>query len=392
MHNSSFSVETLPNAGSLSLARGVERVTLSHFRCYEIFSVSLDTRSVVITGPNGAGKTNLLEALSFLIPGRGLRRARLGEIKQQGNPTPWAISIHLQDQAEKIQIGTGLDPENPEIERRVTRINGEKTKSQSTLAEWVSMVWLTPQMDRLFLDGAQGRRRFLDRLVYGFDPNHAVRLNRYERALRERSLLLRQGRTDRHWLEGLEDILVNDGIAITAARHEIVGQLSHVLKNQDSVFPPAEISLKGDIENLLLEGSLLAAEEEMRQLLQKSREQDHFSGRTSYGPHRSDLDVTFLEKNQPAALCSTGEQKALLLSIVMASAHLLSVRTGAIPLLLLDEVVAHLDKKRRSALFDAILKLRIQTWLTGTDIALFEELQGSVQFLSLSEARLVSKT
>lgn len=372
--------------------RGVERLSLSHFRCYEIFSVSLDLRPVVLTGPNGAGKTNLLEALSFLIPGRGLRRARLSEIKQQGNPDPWAISVQLQDQGEGVQIGTGLNPEIPESERRITRINGEKAKSQSALAEWVSMVWLTPQMDRLFLEGSQGRRRFLDRLVYGFDASHAQRLSRYEQALKERGLFLRQGRKDPIWLDGLEDNLVSDGIAITAARREVVGQLMAVLKAQDDIFPQAEISLEGELENLLKEHSILEVEEKLRRLLADCREQDRFSGRTSYGPHRSDLAVLFPEKKQRAALCSTGEQKALLLSIVMASAHLLSVRSEAIPLLLLDEVVAHLDKKRRSALFDAILKLRIQAWLTGTDVALFEELQGNAQFLSLKEARLVSKT
>jgi DNA replication and repair protein RecF len=372
--------------------RGVERLNLTHFRCYEIFSVSLDLRPVVLTGPNGAGKTNILEALSYLIPGRGLRRARLSEVTRQTSSDPWATSVQLKDQDTGIQIGTGLDPENPESERRVTRINGEKAKSQSVLAEWVSMVWLTPQMDRLFLEGPQGRRGFLDRLVYGFDPGHAQRLSRYEKALRERTFLLRQGHYDRHWIEGLEENLVNDGIAITVARREVVGQLSSVLQSQETLFPRADLSLGGDLETLLHQRSLLDVEEDVRRLLAEGREQDGLTGRTSFGPHRSDLMAVFLEKNQPAALCSTGEQKALLLSIVMASAHLLSVRTGAIPLLLLDEVVAHLDEGRRSALFDAILKLKMQAWLTGTDASLFEELQGNAQFLSLKEARLVSKT
>lgn len=372
--------------------RGVERLNLSYFRCYESFSVSLDLRPVVLTGPNGAGKTNLLEALSFLIPGRGLRRAGLGEVRKKESPYPWAVSVHLQDQGEHVQIGTGLDPENPESERRLTKINGEKVKSQSVLAEWVSMVWLTPQMDRLFLEGPQGRRRFLDRLVYGFDPSHAQRLSRYERVLKERSFLLRQGRMDRHWLTSLEETLVNDGIAITVARREVVGQLSAVLKSQERSFPRADLFLQGDLESIFERHNTLESEEKMRRLLAESREDDRLRGRTSLGPHRSDLFVMYPEKNQPAALCSTGEQKALLLSIVMAATHLLTIRTGAIPLLLLDEVIAHLDKTRRAALFDAILKLKIQTWLTGTDASLFEELQGNAQFLSLKEARLVSKT
>ncbi len=372
--------------------RGVERLTLTHFRCYEIFSVSLDLKPVVVTGPNGAGKTNLLEALSYLIPGRGMRRARLSEVSRQGSTAPWAMSVHLKDQGGSLQVGTGLDPEAPASERRVTRINGEKVKSQSVLSEWVSMVWLIPQMDRLFLEGPQDRRRFLDRLVYGFDPGHAMRLHRYEKVLKERNLLLRQGYFDRHWMEGLEDILVNDGIAITVARREVVGQLSAVLQNQDTIFPCAELSLEGGLENLLHQRNLLEVEEDVRRLLAESREQDRVTGRTSFGPHRSDLLAVLPEKNQVAALCSTGEQKALLLSIVMASAHLLSVRTGAIPLLLLDEVVAHLDETRRSALFDTILKLKIQAWLTGTDASLFKELKGNAQFLSLKEARLISKT
>lgn len=372
--------------------RGVERLNLAHFRCYEKFTLSLDSRSVVLTGPNGAGKTNLLEALSFLIPGRGLRRARLSEVRRQQSTDPWSLSIHLKDQGQGVRIGTGLDPEAPENERRITKINGEKIKSQSILSEWVSIVWLTPQMDRLFLEGAQGRRRFLDRLVYGFDPGHAQRLNRYEHALRERSLLLRQGRYERYWMEGLEETLVSEGVAITISRREVVGQLGLVLKTQGNVFPQAELSLEGDLENLLQTHKPLEAEEEMRRLLVASREHDRLTGRTSLGPHRSDLFVHYSEKRQLAALCSTGEQKALLLSIIMASAHLLSVRTGAIPLLLLDEVVAHLDETRRSALFDAILQLKMQTWLTGTDVSLFEELQENAQFLSLKEARLVSKT
>lgn len=384
----------LQNQKSQSPLRGVEKITLFHYRCYEHFSLALDTRPVVMTGPNGAGKTNLLEAISFLIPGRGLRRARLADVRRQGSLDPWAISVSLKEEGEGegIHVGTGLDPENPDSERRIVRINGEKAKNQSTLAEWVSIVWLTPQMDRLFLDGPQGRRQFLDRLVYGFDAAHAQRLNRYEKALRERSLLLRQGRLDRHWLEGLEQTLVSEGIAITAARREVVGQLTAVLKTYDGPFPQADIFLEGDIESALRENKVLEVEDQFRARLAESRDQDRFSQRPLYGPHRSDLDVTFTEKNQKAALCSTGEQKALLLSIVMASAQLLAVRTGAIPLLLLDEVVAHLDEARRSALFDAILRLKIQAWLTGTDPSLFKEMRGDAQFLSLEGARLVSIT
>lgn len=369
--------------------RGIEKLNLTRFRCYKDFSLSLDSQAIVLTGPNGAGKTNLLEAISFLIPGRGLRRARLSDVTQQEQSETWAVFAQLKDNDQTLHIGTGLDPDSPESEKRTLRINGEKVKSQAILTEWVSMVWLSPQMDRLFLEGSQGRRRFLDRIVYGFDPGHAQRLNRYEKALRERSLLLRQGRYDAYWLNGLEENLIHDGIAITVARREVVGQLATVLKNQDPLFPRAELSLEGEIETLIENHKLLECEDKLRLMLVEAREQDRHTGRTSFGPHRSDLCVSFPEKNQRAAFCSTGEQKALLLSIVMASAHLLSIRTDTIPLLLLDEVVAHLDESRRSGLFDAILKLNIQTWLTGTDTALFKELQGKACFLSLKEASLI---
>lgn len=380
-----FSQPLAHDLGS-SFPRGVERLQLSHFRSYVSFSLSLDLRPVVLTGPNGVGKTNLLEAISFLIPGKGLRRARLSEIQNQKTQTPWSLSYHLKDGEGDLQIGTGQDPESPISERRLTKINGEKIKNQSLLTEWVSMIWLTPQMDRLFLDGPSERRRFLDRLVYGFDPTHASRLTRYEKALKERNLLLRQGRYDSHWMEGLEDILVNEGIAITVSRREVVGQLASVLKSQDHRFPQAELALDGHIEALLQTHSSLEVEEELRRLLRENRDQDRMSGRTSFGAHRSDLLVYYPEKKQAANLCSTGEQKALLLSIVMASARLLAARTGAIPLLLLDEVVAHLDKDRRTALFEAILQLKMQVWLTGTDVSLFEELQGNAQFFGLSES------
>lgn len=380
------------NLTSLSPMRGVEHLSLSYFRCYEDFQVSLTPQPVVLTGPNGAGKTNMLEAISFLIPGRGLRRAKLSDVRQQQTTHPWTIRTLLKNEAHQIRIGTGLDPESPERERRITKINGEKAKSQTALSEWVSVVWLTPQMDRLFLEGSQGRRRFLDRIVYGFDSGHAQRLNRYERALRERNILLRQGHFDRSWMDGLEETLVNEGVAIVSARREVVGQLSKVLQNQDTTFPQAEVSLVGPIEKLLEENSLLESEEKLRGLLRESREQDRLVGQTSLGPHRSDLAVRHTAKNQAAALCSTGEQKALLISLILSAATLLSVRTEAIPLLLLDEITAHLDEERRTSLFDALLRLKMQAWLTGTDASLFQELQGNAQFLSLENGKILSQT
>jgi len=362
----------------MSPSRGVTRLHLSHFRSYERYEGSFDCAPVILTGPNGAGKTNLLESLSFLIPGRGLRYARLSTVQRQGSPHPWAISCTLQDGPTSLHIGTGMDPEAFPKERRLTKVNGEKIKGQAALTEWVSMVWLTPQMDRLFMDAPQERRKFLDRLVYGMDPTHASRLSQYEKAVKERGVLLRQESYDANWMDSLEEILVHQGILITLKRQEILAQLMAVLTRD---FPALSLDLHGTMEEVLATHS--SPHDVLRRLLRESRERSHLTGRTSLGPHRSDLHAFYLEKNQPAGLCSTGEQKSMLLAIVMASAHLLSERTGAIPLLLLDEVIAHLDETRRGALCESLLKLNMQVWLTGTDAGLFEGLRGKGQFVGV---------
>ncbi len=219
-------------------SRGVTRLQLSNFRSYKTFDKSFDCMPVVLTGSNGAGKTNLLEALSFLIPGRGLRYARLSTVRHQGSLAPWALSCTLQDGDISLSIGTGQDPEAEKGERRISKINGEKIKGQARLTEWTSIVWLTPQMDRLFLDPPQGRRKFLDRLVYGIDPTHAGRLSQYERALKERSVLLRQETYDPRWMESIEEILVQTGLLITQKRQEVLTQLSTQLTHQGNGFPP----------------------------------------------------------------------------------------------------------------------------------------------------------
>lgn len=371
-----------------SLSRGVSQLTLTHFRSYEKLTASFACSPIILTGPNGAGKTNLLEALSFLIPGRGLRRARLSTVRYQGRQDPWAISCHLKDGDTPLHIGTGQDPEAGKGERRISKINGEKIKNHGSLAEWVSMVWLTPHMDRLFLDAPQERRRFLDRLVYGVDAAHAERLNRYERALKERNLLLRSGNYDGRWMEGIEDILVREGILITLKRQETLSQLRTVLTSQNQGLPPLALSLDGPVETLLYQVPPQEVPERLRRALFEKRQKDGLSGRTSLGPHLSDLCVVYVDKNQPASLCSTGEQKSMLLSIVMASAHLLSLRTGAIPLLLLDEVIAHLDENRRALLCETLLQLNMQVWLTGTESSFFEGLRGRAQFLQIREGAL----
>ncbi len=369
-------------------SRGVGRLMLSQFRSYSSLSLDLDTRSVVLTGPNGAGKTNILEALSFLLPGRGLRSAKLGEVKRIGSSHPWAVSASLVDGGIVTQIGTGLDPESTDREKRITKIDGQKVKSQTVLAEYVSLSWITPQMDRLFLDGAANRRRFLDRIVYGFDKGHAGRLNRYEHHLRERSQLLKQGRADPQWLSSLEAALAEEAVAITAARREVVGQLNQALEAYNGVFPRAILSLSGSLEEQWGSLSALEVEEWIRDSFAQNRYQDQFTGGSQVGPHRSDLDVIHAEKKIPASLCSTGEQKTLLISITLAASELQSIRKQTVPLLLLDEVAAHLDKKRRIALFEKLLGLKIQAWLTGTEKEFFMGLEDFAHFVRIEEGTI----
>lgn len=370
----------------------VTRLTLTQFRCYAHARLEADARPVVLTGPNGAGKTNLLEAISFLAPGRGLRRARLSEVERLQAPagSAWAVAAELDTPAGPVTIGTGRDTGEAGTERRLVRIDGRPVRSQVALAEHVAMVWLTPQMDRLFLEGASGRRRFLDRLVFGFDPAHAGRLSRYEQALRERARLLREGRNDAAWLAALEDGMATSGVAVAAARREVVARLSRACRHTVGPFPQADLAVVGTLESWLADRPALEAEEGFRRQLAASRRQDAETGGAALGPHRSDLAVRHVAKDMPAALCSTGEQKALLIAIVLANARLMAAERGTPPLLLLDEVVAHLDAHRRSALFAEVLALGAQTWLTGTDEALFADLGGQARFYRVADAVLTA--
>lgn len=380
-------------------ALAVTRLTVTRFRSYVQARLDCDARPVVLTGPNGAGKTNLLEAVSFLAPGRGLRRARLSEVERLQPPesdgagdwqTPgWAVAATVAGPRGPVEIGTGRDPAAaPDSERRLVRIDGHPAKSQVALAEHVSVVWLTPQMDRLFVEGASGRRRFLDRLVFGFDPGHAGRLTRYENALRERARLLRDGTGDAVWLSALEEQMAATGIAVAAARADTVRRLAGAAGQGVGPFPAPGLSLTGAVDALLAETPALEAEEALRARLRDARRQDTDSGGAAIGPHRSDLSVTYLAKGMPAELGSTGEQKALLIAIVLANARLMRAETGTAPLLLLDEVAAHLDGGRRTALFDEILAVGSQAWLTGTDAEIFDELGALATHMRVDDGRL----
>ncbi|GAB4372462.1 MAG: DNA replication/repair protein RecF [Kiloniellaceae bacterium] len=374
----------------------LNRLLVTQFRCYAQAELRLDAAPVVLTGPNGAGKTNLLEAISFLSPGRGLRGARLSEIDRRApgadGGAPWAVAATVMTPDGPRDLGSGRDPmqsaegaNGTGRERRLVRVDGAAARGQQALAEVLAVVWLTPQMDGLFREGASGRRRFLDRLVYGFDPEHSARCNAYEHALRERARLLKGGQGDAAWLASLEDSMATRGVAIAAARLAMVERLQRACDEAEGPFPKADLGLDGAVEDWLRSGPALDAEDRLRDGLAARRRQDAETGGAGLGPHRSDLTATHRAKGVAAELCSTGEQKALLIAILLAHARLLTLERGAAPLLLLDEVAAHLDAARRAALYQEILGLGAQAWLTGTDAADFDGLQGRAQFFAVND-------
>ncbi|MCW8086512.1 DNA replication/repair protein RecF [Sabulicella glaciei] len=346
------------------------RLRLTRFRSYLAAEFRLGGRLVLLTGPNGAGKTNLLEAISLLAPGRGLRGARLADVAMRGAPS-WAVSGRFEDGSGGFEVGTGALDEAT-AERRAFRLDGEKLPTQAELAERLAMVWLTPQQDRLFGDPASARRRFLDRLVLAFEPRHAREVGAYERAMAHRNRLLAEGGADPAWLGGLEEALARHGTAIAAARRALVGRLGQALEGGVAgAFPAARLALECPAATLLDTMPALEAEEALREGLRDGRRRDAAAGATLTGPHRADLLFTHAEKDLPASLCSTGEQKALLVSTVLAHAGLMAALRGTAPLLLLDEAGAHLDAGRRRALVGALAALPVQAFLTGTEASAF---------------------
>ena len=349
----------------------VTRLSLTNFRSYATGALANAGASVVLAGRNGAGKTNILDAISLLSPGRGLRGAKLAEHVRKGPIQPsearWAVAATVRRGDTEYEIGTGLTEQSS---GRHVRLNGVEAKGSAELGEVVQMVWLTPAMDRLFIESASGRRRFLDRLVLGFDAGHARTATRYETAMRERARLLKYGPRDPAWLDGLENEMAEAGAALAAARRTTVARLNLALTERGGAFPAAALSLAGeDFDNA---GTL-------RHALARSRIRDAESGRTNAGPHLADLAARHTQKRADARDCSTGEQKALLISIMLAFARELSrARDGMAPLLLLDEIAAHLDIIRRAALFEEIAGLGAQAWMTGTDLSLFEGAQAQI--------------
>jgi DNA replication and repair protein RecF len=368
-------------AAAMATARAplaVTRLQLTNFRSYAGAALTVEAAPVVLAGPNGAGKTNVLDAISLLSPGRGLRGARLCDHIRKGPATAdgtlWAVAATVARGDASHEIGTGIVQDiasRPGGEarpgKREVRLNGAAASSSAELGEIVQLIWLTPAMDRLFIESASGRRRFLDRLVLGFEPSHARASTRYETAMRERARLLKYGPRDPGWLDGLENEMAEAGIEIARARAAVVEKLSGALAERGSAgaFPAAALTLSDDLH--------LSSAGALRDGLAASRMRDAEAGRTLAGPHTTDLNVRHTARRMEARDCSTGEQKALLVSIILADARELARdRSGMAPILLLDEIAAHLDAVRRAALFEEITALAAQAWMTGTDLSLFD--------------------
>ncbi len=381
----------------------IEQLKLNHFRNYSHLNLSLDQHHVVLTGENGAGKTNLLEAISFLSPGRGLRRAGYDKVSQQlsqdgadlNDPQAgtWAVHVSMQGAEGPVEIGTGLQNGNSGVDpQRKVHINGAVTRASDALLEHARILWLTPAMDGLFTGPAADRRRFLDRLVLAIDPGHGRRVTYFEKSMRSRNKLLEDPHADTAWLDAIEGQMAEAGVAVAFARGELVALLRGIIAKgptgPNAPFPNADISLQGTLEDLLVDGAAADLEDNFRAHLARQRIRDRAAGRTVEGPHRSNLSVRHGPKNMEAALCSTGEQKALLTGLVLAHAQLVGDISGMTPILLLDEIAAHLDEHRRAALFDLIDTIGCQAWMTGTDQPMFSSLGARARFFQVASGKV----
>jgi DNA replication and repair protein RecF len=356
------------------IAARIQRLSLTHFRNYPAATVTTQARVVALVGPNGAGKTNCLEAISLLSPGRGLRRATLDDFANKAGDGSWAVAAEVEGALGLATLGTGIaaSATGQAATTRQARIDREPVGSAAAFGDHLRMVWLTPAMDGLFLGPASERRRFLDRLVLAIDSHHSTRVSALERALRSRNRLLEQPGFDARWCDAIEREIAELAVAVAARRAETVTRLASALAARAaSAFPVAAIRLDGWLEEALQHEPAVALEDRYRARLRDNRPRDAAAGRTLDGPHLSDLDVVYAPKNMPARDASTGEQKALLIGLVLAHARLVAEMTGITPLLLLDEVVAHLDPGRRAALFAELDRLKAQVWMTGADPSAF---------------------
>jgi DNA replication and repair protein RecF len=379
----------------------IHRLTLTHFRNYRAASLQTRGDMVVLVGPNGAGKTNCIEAISFLSPGRGLRRATLDDVADNQGDGSWAVSAEVEGALGLATLGTGIDPqifseqgraEEAAASRRC-RIDREPVNSATAFGDHLRMVWLTPAMDGLFMGAASERRRFFDRLVLAIDSQHSGRVSALERSLRSRNRLLEVRNYDDHWCDAIERETAELAVAVAAMRGQTVTRLAAMLRarGQASAFPSASIMLDGWMENALIHEPATSVEDRYREILRNSRARDAAAGRTLDGPHLTDLQVIYAPKNIPARDASTGEQKALLIGLVLAHANLVAEMTGITPLLLLDEVIAHLDPDRRIALFSELAKLGAQVWMTGADPAAFADVGASSEIFDVDSGRLARR-
>ena len=373
----------------------IHRLGLTHFRNYR--AAHLETRGdvVVLVGPNGAGKTNCLEAISFLSPGRGLRRATLEDVADNQGDGSWAVSAQVEGALGLATLGTGIDPPGSEgaATSRRCRIDREPVGSATAFGDHLRMVWLTPSMDGLFMGAASERRRFFDRLVLAIDSEHSSRVSALDRSLRSRNRLLEVRNYDDHWCDAIERETAELAVAVAATRGQTATKLAAMLRarGEASAFPSAQIMLDGWMENALASEPATAVEDRYRQILRDGRARDAAAGRTLDGPHLTDLQVVYAPKSMPARDASTGEQKALLIGLVLAHANLVAEMTGITPLLLLDEVVAHLDPGRRTALFNELAKLGAQVWLTGADPAAFTDIGPSGEVFEVDTGRIARR-
>jgi DNA replication and repair protein RecF len=390
--------EPTPQMRDTPARRAVTRLALADFRSYPKLDLTVSGQTVVLTGDNGAGKTNVLEALSLLTPGRGLRRAELADCARNGGAGGFAVSVEVETPSGDVQLGTGIEPANGATTSRKYRIDREPAASIRAFCDHVRVVWLTPAMDGLFAGPAGERRRFLDRMVLSIDADHGARVNALERALRGRNRLLedRLDHAGRVWLDAIEREIAELAIAVAAARFETVAKLIALIAQGqgdgqdagDLQFPFAELKLEGEIDALIETRPALEAEDVYRRILHDNRARDASAGRTLVGPQSSDLSVRHGVKQATAAQLSTGEQKALLVGLVLAQARLVKAMSGIAPLVLLDEIAAHFDPARRAALYDRLGALGGQVWLTGADPSAFASLKGRAQMLKVTPGEI----
>ncbi len=376
---------------SVATPARIRRLMLSNFRNYHAAAVTVTGDGpVVLVGPNGAGKTNVLEALSFLAPGRGLRGATLDDVAFSEGTGAWAVSAEVEGALGLATLGTGIEPEAGEsVTTRKCRIDREPVGSAAAFADHLRVLWLVPAMDGLFNGPASERRRFLDRLVLAIDADHGTRVNALERALRSRNRLLEDPRSDPHWLNAVEHETAELAVAVAAARADAVRRLAAALAaRRGTAFPSAGIALDGWMEAMIASHAAVEVEDRYRSVLRENRPRDSAAGRTLEGPHTTDLAVIYEPKGMPARDASTGEQKALLIGLVLAHAGLVAELSGIAPVVLLDEVVAHLDPGRRVALFDALERLGTQIWMTGADPAAFADIAARAQVLAVDAGRI----